>query len=155
MIGRRPFVSGAAAWAVTALARPSSAGGETAGLDVLFAAFSKSPGLSAKFHEEKQIALLVAPLKSDGTVHFDRKRGLARHTLSPSKRSVLLEGGTLTVWDGTRTEIIHLSSQPSLRAFAEAFAMLLAADRAGLERAFQLEFMGDPRASWRLRLAPL
>jgi hypothetical protein len=123
-------------------------------LDVLFTAFAKSPGLFAKFHEEKQIALLVAPLKSDGTVHFDRAKGLARHTLTPSKKSILLSGGTLTVWDGSKTEVISLSSQPGLRAFAEAFTMFLAADRAGLERAFKLDFTGDPNASWKLKLAP-
>ena len=33
--------------------------------------------------------------------------------------------------------------------------MFLAADRAGLERLFKLDFTGDPRAAWRLRLAPL
>ena len=124
-------------------------------LDVLFAQLAKSPGLFARFHEEKQIALLVAPLKSDGTVHFDRAKGLARHTLTPSKRSILLNAGTLTVWDGTKTEVIPLSSQPSLRAFAEAFTMFLAADRVGLEKTFKLDFTGDPQASWRMKLAPV
>jgi hypothetical protein len=155
VIGRRPFAGGLATVLLTSATGRSFAQAPAPPLDVLFTAFAKSPGLYAKFHEEKQIALLVAPLKSDGTVHFDPKKGLARHTTSPSKRSLLLGGGTLTVWDGLKTEIIQLSSQPSLRAFAEAFTMFLAADRAGLERTFKLEFTGDPRAAWRLRLAPL
>lgn len=124
-------------------------------IDVLFAAFAKSPGLFAKFREEKQIALLLKPLISEGTVHFDRAKGLARHTLTPSKKTVLLQNGSLVVWDGTKTETIPLSSQPSLRAFAEAFTMFLAADRQGLEKAFKLDFSGDPQATWKLKLAPL
>ena len=150
----------APALAVATLALPTNAraappASPSAPLDVLFSAVAKSPGLFARFHEEKQIALLIAPLKSDGTVHFDRQKGLARHTLTPSKKSILLSGGTLTVWDGTKTEVIALSSQPGLRAFAEAFTMFLAADRAGLEKTFKLDFTGDPHAAWKLKLTPL
>lgn len=127
-------------------------------LDMLFLTLGESPGLFARFREEKQIALLVAPLKSEGTVHFDRTKGLARHTLAPSKRSIFLEPGargTLSSWDGMRTETIQLSGQPALRAFADGFSMFLAADRAGLERVFRLELSGDPTGKWRLVLTPL
>jgi hypothetical protein len=137
---------------------PPPPAASNAALDALFVALAKSPGLFARFREDKQIALLVAPLKSEGTVHFDRSKGLARHTLAPSKRSILLGNGTLTVWDGTKTEVIQLSSQPALRAFADSFSMFLAADRKGLERVFRLDLTGDPRdpqAKWRLRLTPL
>jgi outer membrane lipoprotein carrier protein LolA len=126
-----------------------------AALDALFGAFGKSPGLYARFREEKQVALLVAPIKSEGTLHFERSKGLARHTNSPSKRSILLSGTTLLSWDGKKTETLDLKSQPSLRAVADSFGMLLAADRPGLERVFRLVLTGDPGAKWRLRLSPI
>jgi hypothetical protein len=124
-------------------------------LDALFAVLGHSPGLYAKFHEEKQIALLVAPLKSDGTLHFDKIRGLARHTLSPQKQSILLASGTLTIWDGTKTETVSLKSSAPLRALAEAFSMMLAADRAGIERSFKPVFVAEGGGAWRLRLEPM
>jgi hypothetical protein len=122
-------------------------------LDGLFATMARSPGLLARFHEEKSIALLVQPLRSDGTLHFDKKRGLARHTLSPKKQSVLRSGSTLTLWDGAKVETVPLQSSAPLRALAEAFSLLLAADRAGLEKSFSLGFHADGKA-WRLSLVP-
>jgi hypothetical protein len=114
---------------------------------------ARSPGLFARFHEEKQIALLVLPLKSDGTLHFDKRHGLAKHTLSPRKQSVLLSGTALTMWDGTRTETVPLQSSAPLRALAQAFSLMLAADRPALEKSFSLAFHADGRA-WQLALVP-
>jgi hypothetical protein len=154
--GAQPALADPAAPAPSA--SDAGASGAASPLDALFVAFGKSPGLFAKFREEKQIALLVAPLKSEGTVHFERFKGLARHTTAPQKRSLLLNGGTLTVWDGTKTEVIQLTSQPALRAFADSFSMFLAADRQGLEKVFRLELTADPRDpkdKWKLRLVPL
>lgn len=152
--GARPALADTTAPSPTA----SAAGASASPLDTLFVAFARSPGLLAKFREEKQIALLVAPLKSEGTVHFERTKGLARHTTAPQKRSLLLNNGALTVWDGTKTEVIQLTGQPALRAFADGFSMLLAADRQGLEKVFRLDLTGDPREpkdKWKLRLVPL
>lgn len=140
--------------AADAPAQAAPAAAPAPSLETLFDAFAKSPGLEAHFREEKKIALLFAPLRSEGVLHFDRTKGLARHTLTPSKQSVLLSGGTLSLWDGTKTEKIELKKTPELRAFADGFSMLLAADRPGLERSFKLEFSADPQGQWRLRLLP-
>ncbi len=134
--------------------------GETAKVDAsakvteIFALLSKSPGLFARFSEQRKIALLVSPLKSEGTVHFDRKKGLARHTTAPKKQSLLLAGSELTFWDGVKTEHVRLDGSPALRAFAEGFSMLLSADRAGLEKSFEFELVGNPKEDWTLTLAP-
>jgi hypothetical protein len=123
-------------------------------VDSLFSVLARSPGFFARFHEEKQIALLVLPLKSDGTIHFDRRHGLARHTLSPQKRSVLLSGSTLSIWDGSKTETVSLQSSAPLRALAEAFSLLLQADRPNLEKSFSLSFRTSGQG-WRLALVPI
>ncbi len=143
---KEPAATAAATTAIAPAARIDS-------VDALFSLLARSPGLFAHFHEEKRIALLVAPLKSDGTIHFDRHHGLARHTLSPQRQSVLLSGATLTIWDGEKTEAVPLQSSAPLRALAEAFSLLLAADRAGLEKSFTLAFRTDA-AGWRLALIP-
>lgn len=126
----------------------------SAELDTLFSALGKSPGLSAKFREQKRIALLAAPLKSEGTVHFDRAHGLAKHGRTPSPKSVLLTPTSLSMWDGKKVENVSLATAPGLKAFADGFRMILAADRAGLEKTFEMQFFGDANAKWQLRLTP-
>ena len=126
----------------------------SAELDVLFAALGKSPGLLAKFREQKRIALLAAPLKSEGTVHFDRTHGLAKHGRTPSSKSVLLTSTSLSMWDGKKVENVSLATAPGLKAFADGFRMILAADRPGLEKSFEMHFFGDPNARWQLTLTP-
>ena len=133
---------------------PVLAPASSADLDVLFAAFGKSPGLVAKFRELRRIALLSAPLKSEGSVHFDRARGLAKHTRTPSPKSVLLTATSLTVWDGKKSDVLSLASAPGLKIFADSFRMFLAADRPGLEKNFEMRFAGDPNAKWQLTLVP-
>jgi Outer membrane lipoprotein carrier protein LolA-like len=122
-------------------------------LDELFAQFSRSPGVYARFDEERQIALLAVPMKSSGTVHFDRKQGLVRHTQKPKRQSVRLLGDTLTVWDGTKVQTVHLEN-PTLRAFSEAFVRLLSADKAGLERDFTIQFTSSADQTWTVTLTP-
>jgi hypothetical protein len=123
-------------------------------LDALFAALARSPGIYATFHEQKRIALLASPLESDGTIHFEKGRGLARHTLSPRRRSVLLSTESLMIWDGSKTETVPLRGSGPLRALTEAFSMMLAADRTGLERSFNVTFTTSGDGSWHLRLEP-
>ena len=43
-------------------------------LPTLFSLSGKMPGLAARFTEERQIALLAEPLRSEGTLHFARVR---------------------------------------------------------------------------------
>src|ERR1700735_1754322 len=121
-LGRALGVLAGAALTIAGLRTEARAAAPTTidSVDSLFSVLARSPGFFAHFHEEKQIALLVLPLKSDGTIHFDRQHGLVRHTLSPQKRSVLLSGSTLSIWDGSKTETVSLQSSAPLRALAEA-----------------------------------
>ncbi len=141
-----------AATTLAAWPRPSRA--DDTQTQALFAELARVSGVQAKFHEEKQIALLKAPLKSDGTLHFLRGRGLARHTLTPQKQSLLVTDKAIIFWDGKKTETIGLASSSSLRSFAEAFSLLLAGDRRGLEKNFLITSDGDAKKAWTLRLAP-
>lgn len=146
--------SASVASAETPAVAPALAPASSAELDVLFTALGKSPGLFAKFREQKRIALLSAPLKSEGTVHFDRTHGLAKHARTPSPKSVVLTPTALSMWDGKKVENVSLATAPGLRAFADGFRMILAADRPGLEKNFEMHFFGDPNAKWQLTLTP-
>ena len=124
-------------------------------LDGLLERSAKSPGLYATFTEQKQIALLAVPLRSEGTVHFDPARGLARHTLKPSPQSVLVTDKELAFWDGKTTKRMSLASSPTLETFARSFAMILTANRAALEKSFQLDFKPTGEDAYQLTLTPI
>lgn len=126
---------------------------EVSSFDALLGACSKMPGLHARFTEEKQIALLSVPLRSSGTVHFTRGRGLVRHTLGPARQSVLVTDKELVFWDGKATKRLSLATSETVETFARVFTMILAADRAGLERSFALDFRARD-AGWTLSLVP-
>jgi outer membrane lipoprotein-sorting protein len=124
-------------------------------LDALLERFAKSPGLQASFTEEKQIALLAVPLKSEGVVHFAPKRGLVRHATKPSRESVLVNDKEVVYWNGKAVQRIPFASSPVVGALARAFALLLAADRNGLEKDFVLSFRPiEPSGSYRVVLEP-
>jgi outer membrane lipoprotein-sorting protein len=129
-------------------------------LDDLLAHFRTIAGLSARFREEKHIALLAAPLVSEGTVHYAPPGRLARHTLVPSASSVVLDGTTLRFGDGTSSYAIDTSTSPVVRAFVDSFLAVLAGDRGRLDRNFLVEFRNTPAPagkldrSWEIVLTP-
>ena len=138
-----------------ALPPAAAAAAESKDLDALLALCAKSPGLMARFAEDKQIALLSVPLRSEGALHFAPGRGLVRHTYKPSKQSVLVTDKELVFWDGKTTKRIALGSSASIETFARAFSLLLRADRAALEKDFALTFhAGDAGGAWSLDLVP-
>lgn len=128
--------------------------GQGISLDQLLARWSAMPGLSASFVEEKQLALLSAPLRSEGTIHFLHGRGVAVHVRAPSRQSTLVTDRQLVLWDGHTVRRINLDAAPSVAAFAQVFSLLLGADRAALDRTFSLVFQGQTDPGWSLRLLP-
>ncbi|HEX4447499.1 MAG TPA: outer membrane lipoprotein carrier protein LolA [Polyangiaceae bacterium] len=129
-------------------------------IDSLLARFRGVVGLSARFHEEKHIAMLAQPLVSEGTVHYAPPGKIARHTLTPSASSVVLDGTTLRFGDATSERSIDTGTSPIVRAFVDSFLAVLAGDRAALERSFVLDFhtpaggQGGSQQKWELGLTP-
>jgi outer membrane lipoprotein-sorting protein len=124
-----------------------------AALDPVFAHF-KVERLSCKFSEEKHIALLARPLRSTGTIYFERDRGIARTTLTPRAQHVVLTRTSLRIRTGTRTEVMPLDKTKDLKAFALIFPTLLRGERSELERAFELGLHGSDSAWWALTFTP-
>jgi outer membrane lipoprotein-sorting protein len=132
---------------------PSRAQEQQPTLEQLLGGFSSMRGLSARFTERKQIALLVAPLESSGEVHFAAPDRLLRKVSSPSPSTVLLDGNQLTMASNGRREQIDLSTQPVVAAFVDSFRQVLRGDRVALDRTYRVGFTTGERG-WRLTLRP-
>jgi len=124
-----------------------------AAVDPVFAHF-KLERLSCKFSEEKHIALLARPLRSTGTIHFERERGIARATITPRPQQVVLTRTSLRIRKDGRTEDIPLDKSKDLKAFALVFPTLLRGERSELERSFEIGLYGSEGAWWALAFTP-
>jgi outer membrane lipoprotein-sorting protein len=145
---RRLFLAFACLSLVLAHVGPASA--QTLTAESVLARFARIEGLTLRFHEVKQIALLSSPIVTDGTIAYSRPGRLVRRSGS---QAVLIDGGSLRMSDGGRQERIDLAAQPIVRSFVDSFLLLLAGDRAGLERDHALTFVVDADG-WTLTLRP-
>lgn len=160
------LVVGVLGFAGTAAAQPAPVGApvaapaaQTMTLDQLLTRFAGMSGLSAKFREEKFMALLAAPLVNEGTLYFAPKGRLARHITAPAPATVLIDEGTLRFADAGGSETLSLGNNPVLRLFVESFVKIFAGDREALTRMYTMDLQvlpagadGAPR--WQLRLRP-
>jgi outer membrane lipoprotein-sorting protein len=113
-------------------------------LDGLFRRMASIESLECHFREEKHIALLSAPIVTEGAIHYVRPGRMARRATSPSSQVLLIDGSSLRMWDGSREETIDLASQPVVRSFVDSILSLLAGDRAALERNYTLALAPSP-----------
>jgi outer membrane lipoprotein-sorting protein len=120
----------------------------------VLARLAKTDALSAHFHEDKRMALLAQPLRSEGTLYYEKPRLLARHTDKPHKASLLLRGDTLSFGDQQHSESIELSAQPALRVLVDTFVSVLAGDLAALTRVADLAIEALPERGFRIRVTP-
>jgi hypothetical protein len=149
-------LAAAVVFATDARADGTEADAPVADLDALLARCATVPGIYARFTEERQIALLAVPLRSDGTLHFARGRGLVRHTLRSARasQSVLVTDKELVVWDGRSTRRLRLGSDGAVDAFVQSFSFVLAGNRPALEKSYALAFRAGNAGGWTLSLAP-
>jgi len=136
-----------------AFAPPASAQDSAPSLDALLQRFAAMPGMSARFREEKRIALLAVPVRSEGVIYFTPPGKLMRTVTSPSPSYALLEGGRLTFAADGERQVVELGESPVLAGFVESFRYVLAGDRAALERTYRVDYERDG-AEWSLTLKP-
>ena len=110
--------------------------------------------LGCKFSEEKRVALLARPLKSTGTIYFERDKGIARTTLTPKVQHVVLTKTTLRISTDKKSEEIPLDKSKDLKAFALIFPSVLRGDRAELEKSFTVGLYGSDKDWWALAFTP-
>lgn len=146
--------------AVAALATgPAAAPGDAQAPDLasLLATFAAMPGMEAGFVEDKHMALLAAPLRSEGRLYYAPPGHLARHTTKPAPSVLLVEPDAVRFGDERGTETVDLAAKPVVRLFVESFVEILRGDRAALERLYAMSFQALPDAragAWSLVLRP-
>lgn len=119
----------------------------------LLHAFAAMPGLYARFHEEKHVALLTLPIESDGEIYFAPPGRLMRKVTSPTPSWALLEAGRVSLASPGERRVVDLGTSPVVRGFVGAFRDVLAGDRVALERSYHLEF-STAGGEFTLRLRP-
>jgi outer membrane lipoprotein-sorting protein len=121
----------------------------------LMAAFSRMPGLEARFVEEKKLGLLAKPLSSSGRLYFARPGLLLRRVEQPQASEVIITPQELKLKDASGEQRIDLSSRPDVRPFVESLTWLLAGDEKALAGVYKLEFTPPQAAGpWQLTLTP-
>ncbi len=133
---------------------PTSGGAQQASLDQLLQEFRGLPGLSARFREEKRVALLAVPLRSEGEIHFAPPGRLLRKVTAPTTSTALIADGRLTFASQGNRQEFDLTRQPLVAGFVDSFRSVLAGDRAALERAYRISFEPQDDGGWQLTLRP-
>jgi outer membrane lipoprotein-sorting protein len=124
-------------------------------LSQLMAAFSRMPGLEARFVEEKRLGLLARPLTSQGRLYFARPGLLLRRVEQPQVSEVVITPQELKLKYANGEQRIDLASRPDVRPFVESLTWLLAGDEKALASVYKLDFVpAQDQGAWQLTLTP-
>jgi outer membrane lipoprotein-sorting protein len=161
------FLALALGLGVVAPAGPTQAAASSAGAkdavveqpkdaETLLAALATVEGLEARFTEKKHLALLKAPLVSEGRIYYTRPGYMVRKVDAPSKSTVRIGPKSLEVSDDRGTQSFDLSGRPDIKTFVESFVHVVAGDHDALASIYELSFepAPDPEGTWLLTLIP-
>jgi hypothetical protein len=114
---------------------------------------ASTPGVRAEFREEKRLALLEAPLVSEGTLYFVPPSRLARITSRPGESTLVIDGGRMSYTDATGASDVDLAGSRVARSMVENFVVLFGGDLAALRERYRIEFEAEG-TRWQMRLIP-
>jgi hypothetical protein len=145
----------------------------------LLEGFSAMPGLEARFEEEKFLALLAAPLRSQGRLYFAPPATLLRRVEAPSRQDILIRANQVRFssagsGDGngngdSTVQTIDLAGRDGIRPLVESMIWIFTGDRDSLERVYDVEYerfsgeaaqdvgrsaAGSSSKHWQVRLTP-
>jgi hypothetical protein len=112
---------------------------------------ASTSGVRAPFREEKRLALLEAPLVSEGILYFIPPARMARITTHPGASTLVIDGGRLSI----RRAGQRRRSGRELRGprMVENFVVLFSGDLAALRDRYQVGFSAED-LRWRMQLVP-
>lgn len=110
-------------------------------------------GGTVRFVETRYLAILDQPLTATGELVYIAPARLERHTETPLRESMVLDGDTLTLSREGKTHTLRLRDYPEAAALIDSIRATLAGDRAALERTYALSLAGTA-AQWTLDLLP-
>lgn len=125
-------------------------------LTQLFTRFAGMSGMSAKFREEKTMALLAAPLINEGTIHFARPYQFIRRVQTPTASTLLIKEHQLIVADDAGTTQFDLQANPAIERFVSSFIYIYAGNQQALQQIYTLELQqqSSQDSAWKLALVP-
>jgi hypothetical protein len=106
----------------------------------LLQAMSKVSGLEARFVERKQLALLKAPLVTEGRIYYTRGGHMARVVEKPIPSTVRIGPTKLEVIDDGGRKDVDLRSRPDIKTFVGSFVHVVAGDYDALADVYKLAF---------------
>jgi len=122
-------------------------------LEELTRRLAATPGVTARFEEQKHLALLESPVESRGRMHFVPPGCLSWSVESPGRSQLVIEGDRVRFQNEASPEALDLSGNPMARHFAEAFMVLFNGDLEAMKKQYSLRFEAGA-AGWRLELVP-
>lgn len=122
-------------------------------LPQLMALLAANGGGRVRFTETRHLAMLDAPLVATGELVYVPPARLERHTETPVRETMVLDGDTLSLTREGKTHTLRLRDYPEAAALIESIRATLGGDRATLERTYALSLAGDEKA-WTLDLLP-
>jgi outer membrane lipoprotein-sorting protein len=142
------------ALALGLLAMTFSASAQPSRLDEILAKLRDVQAFSAHFREEKRIALLAAPLVSEGDVYYTRPARLIRRTRKPEASLLVMDARTLRFRDSAGSHAMSLNENPSVSALTSTLLHVLSGDRRALEEGAKVEEEALASGGFRLRVVP-
>lgn len=113
----------------------------------------QSDTLRGDFQQQKQLAMLPQPLRSNGAFLYSRQHGLLWHTLAPLESRMLFTQQGINNLDQPQSNPQGAAQQAAMRLFSQLFFALVSADLAQLSDYFEIE--GENLTEqWRLQLTP-
>lgn len=142
---------------VSLVAAGPSQAGEPAplALDRLAGIITGAPDHTAKFSEERRLMLLTEPVRLEGTLLFRAPDRFEKHTLSPRREDLVVEGEWVTVsLPDSHTDLrLNMADDPVLHGLLFSLQSLLTGKPGRLSEIFEVEAWGDADG-WILRLKP-
>ena len=128
------------------------AGGDRLG-DIL-AGVARTPLEKAPFFASKASGLLATPIESRGTLSFDTKGRIEKHTLTPIDERVTITDKAVRIEQpGKPADELLVADNPALAAYAQGLRAVLAGDPAPLREHFDVEVGGNV-GQWTIALQP-
>ena len=138
-------------------ALPSFAGERTPlAPDRLAEIITGAPDHRATFREERRLMLLTEPVKLNGTVRFRAPDRFEKHSLSPQREDLVVEGEWVSVSLPDRDSVLRLNmaDDPVLHGLLFSLQSLLTGQPGRLSEIFAVEAWGGADG-WTLRLKPV
>lgn len=136
-----------------ALAIPAGHASESELLPSLFSAIAAHPQNDVRYEETKHVYYLEAPLKSEGSLHYQPPDTIVRQQDFPDAATFSISDSELAVQKGSRKRVLNIDKAPLMQVFRQAICGILDGDLPVVAEFAELSVAGS-LAKWELQLKP-